>query len=134
MQRVRVSVPVRPTEDADKVRRALLNVFPDLRIDASEDALRGTTESLDRLRELIRKLKIRDTARRVLLRGREGDRTRFDLSKQAAFSGRVSFAADSPLGDIAVEIESDRLEDVIDFVAESTIERKATPSARNGRT
>ena len=134
MQRVRVSVPVRPTEDADKVRRALLNVFPDLRIDASEDALRGTTESLDRLRELIRKLRIRDTARRVLLRGREGDRTRFDLSKQAAFSGRVSFAADSPLGDIAVEIESDRLEDVIDFVAESTIERKATPSARNGRT
>lgn len=134
MQRVRVSVPVRPTEDANKVRRALLNVFPDLRIDASEDALRGTTESLDRLRELIRKLKIRDTARRVLLRGREGDRTRFDLSKQAAFSGRVSFAADSPLGDIAVEIESDRLEDIIDFVAESTIERKATPSARNGRT
>lgn len=134
MQRVRVSVPVRPTEDANKVRRALLNVFPDLRIDASEDALRGTTESLDRLRELIRKLKIRDTARRVLLRGREGDRTRFDLSKQAAFSGRVSFAADSPLGDIAVEIESDRLEDVIDFVAESTIGRKATPSARNGRT
>ena len=134
MQRVRVSVPVRPTEDADKVRRALLNVFPDLRIDASEDALRGTTESLDRLRELIRKLKIRDTARRVLLRGREGDLTRFDLSKQAAFSGRVSFAADSPLGDIAVEIESDRLEDVIDFVAESTVERKATPSARNGRT
>lgn len=134
MQRVRVSVPVRPTEDANKVRRALLNVFPDLRIDASEDALRGTTESLDRLRELIRKLKIRDTARRVLLRGREGDRTRFDLSKQAAFSGRVSFAADSPLGDIAVEIESDRLADIIDFVAESTIERKATPSARNGRT
>ena len=134
MQRVRVSVPVRPTEDVNKVRRALLNVFPDLRIDASEDALRGTTESLDRLRELIRKLKIRDTARRVLLRGREGDRTRFDLSKQAAFSGRVSFAADSPLGDIAVEIESDRLEDVIDFVAESTIERRPTPSARNGRT
>lgn len=134
MQRVRVSVPVRPTEDVNKVRRALLNVFPDLRIDASEDALRGTTESLDRLRELIRKLRIRDTARRVLLRGREGDRTRFDLSKQAAFSGRVSFAADSPLGDIAVEIESDRLEDVIDFVAESTIERRPTPSARNGRT
>ena len=134
MQRVRVSVPVRPTEDVNKVRRALLNVFPDLRIDASEDALRGTTESLDRLRELIRKLRIRDTARRVLLRGREGDRTRFDLSKQAAFSGRVSFAADSPLGDIAVEIESNRLEDVIDFVAESTIERRPTPSARNGRT
>jgi len=134
VQRVRVSVPVRPTEDVNKVRRALLNVFPDLRIDASEDALRGTTESLDRLRELIRKLRIRDTARRVLLRGREGDRTRFDLSKQAAFSGRVSFAADSPLGDIAVEIESNRLEDVIDFVAESTIERRPTPSARNGRT
>ncbi len=134
MTRVRVSVPVRPTEDVNKVRRALLNVFPDLRIDASEDALRGTTESLDRLRELIRKLRIRDTARRVLLRGREGDRTRFDLNKQAAFSGRVSFAADSPLGDIAVEIDSNRLEDVIDFVAESTIERRPTPSARNGRT
>ncbi|MGQ0797725.1 MAG: RNA-binding domain-containing protein [Methanobacteriota archaeon] len=134
VQRVRVSAPVRPTEDADKVRRALLHVFPDLRIDASEDGLRGTTESVDRLRDLIRNRKIRDTARGVLLRGREGDRTRFELNKQAAFAGRVSFAAGSPLGDISVEIESERLEDLIDFVAESTTARKATPSDRTGRT
>lgn len=85
----------------------------------------GTTESLERLRQRIRDQRIRDTARRQLRAGRQGDRTTVSLSKQAAFVGVVNFAAGSPLGDIVVEIESDALDAVIDEVAESTVERKA---------
>lgn len=122
MQRVRASAPVRPTEDPEKVTQAVRNLFPDARIEVRPDAVLGETESLDRLREMIRNQKIRDAARSQLLHGRRGTRTAFTLNKQAAFMGRVNFAASSPLGDIEVEIESDDLDAAIDFVAESTVE------------
>lgn len=125
MQRIRASAPVRPTEDAEKVKRALRTLFPDARIEEGSEAILGETESLDRLRELIRNQKIRDAARKQMLQGRRGARTVFALSKQAAFMGRVNFAAASPLGDIEVEIESDDLDAVIDDVAESTVGPKA---------
>jgi hypothetical protein len=117
-----VSAPVRATEDVAKVTSAVLNLFPDARVDAIGEAIVAETESLDRLRELIRNEKIRDAARGQLRQGRRGTSTRVLLSKQAAFMGRVNFSAGSPLGDIAVEIESDDLDGVIDFVAESTLE------------
>jgi len=123
--RVRVETPCRPTEDPEKVTAALRNLFPDLRIDSIEGRLVGTTERLERLRDRIRDQRIRDTARRQLLSGRDGDRTTVSLSKQAAFVGVVNFAAGSPLGDIGVQIESDDLPAVIDDVAESTVARKA---------
>ena len=104
--------------------RALRNLFPDLRIESTEHRIRGTTENLDRLRELIRNQRIRDTARRQLVAGRRENRTTVSLSKQAAFVGVVNFAASSPLGDIAVEIESDDLEAAIDYIAESTVAPK----------
>jgi hypothetical protein len=129
-----VSVPVRPTEDEGKVRRALLNLFPDLRIEVAPDGLQGETADLETLRELIRSQRIRDTARGILQRGRSDARTKFELSKQAALMGRVNFASGSPLGDISVDIETDALDDVIDFVAESTVPRAPTRSDRTGRT
>ena len=104
--------------------RALRNLFPDLRIESTEHRIRGTTENLDRLRELIRNQRIRDTARRQLVAGRRENRTRVSLSKQAAFVGVVNFAASSPLGDIVVEIESDDLEAAIDYIAQSTVAPK----------
>ena len=104
--------------------RALRNLFPDLRIEPMEHRIGGTTENLDRLRELIRNQRIRDTARRQLVAGRRENRTTVSLSKQAAFVGVVNFAASSPLGDIAVEIVSDDLEAAIDYIAESTLAPK----------
>ena len=104
--------------------RALRNMFPDLRIETTEHRIGGTTENLDRLRELIRNQRIRDTARRQLVAGRRENGTSVSLSKQAAFVGVVNFAASSPLGDIVVEIESDDLEAAIDYIAQSTVAPK----------
>lgn len=130
MLRVRVEAPCRGTESAAKVRLAVLQLFPELVFETEEDRLVGTAASLDRLRELIRAQRIRDTARGQFLAGRQGNRTRVVLNKQAAFMGVVSFAAGSALGDIEVEIESDDLLAVIDYVAESTVEPKVTSSGR----
>jgi len=122
--RVRVETPIHPTENPEKVMRALRNLFPDLQIESTEHRVRGTTENLDRLRELIRNQRIRDTARRQLVAGRRENHTTVSLSKQAALVGVVNFAASSPLGDIAVEIESDDLDGTIDYIAESTVAPK----------
>jgi predicted RNA binding protein with dsRBD fold (UPF0201 family) len=125
VHRVRVETSVHPTENPEKVIRALRNLFPDLQIESTKDRIGGTTANLDRLRELIRNQRIRDTARRQLIAGRRENRTTVSLSKQAAFVGVVNFAIASPLGDIAVEIESDDIEAAIDYIAESTVAPKA---------
>ena len=125
MLRVRVEAPLRPTESAEKLSAAIRTLFPDSELQVHSDRVVGTTGTLDRLRERIRAQKIRDTARRQLLAGRHGDRTVVELNKQAAFAGVVSFGTASPLGDIRVEIESDDLPAVIDYVAESTRAPKA---------
>jgi predicted RNA binding protein with dsRBD fold (UPF0201 family) len=125
-----VETPCRPTESAAKVRIALLQLFPDLVFDREDETVAGTTASLDRLRDLIRNQRIRDTARGQLRAARSGDRTRVVLSKQAAFMGVVNFSAGAALGDIVVTIESDDLTAVIDHVAESTVDRPLRPSGR----
>lgn len=124
MLRVRIETPRRPTETLERVSAALRALFPDVKVIEEEGHVVGTTASLDRLREQIRNQKIRDTARRQLLAGRHGDRTTVSLSKQAAFVGVVNFAASSPLGDLLVEIESEELDAVIDYVAESTVKSR----------
>ncbi len=131
MLRVRAETPCRPTESLAKVKVALLHLFPDLAFEREDEQVVGTTSSLERLRELIRNQRIRDTARGQLLAGRHGDRTSVRLSKQAAYMGVVNFAAGAPLGDILVEIESDDLTATIDFVAESTVDRPVKPSVRS---
>jgi len=106
------------------VRTALANLFPDLRISRDDDVIEGETGSLERLKELIRNQRIRDTTRKQLLAARRGTLLRVSLSKQAAAVGRVNFSGGSPLGDIDVEIESDDLDGVIDDLAERTVATK----------
>ena len=130
MLRIRVETPCRPTENLGKVKVALLNLFPDLAFDREDEIVSGTTGTLDRLRELIRNQKIRDTARSQFVAGRRENRTRVVLSKQAAYMGFVNFAAGAALGDIVVELTADDLTAAIDYVAESTVDRALKPSGR----
>jgi uncharacterized protein len=127
--RIRIRAPCRPTESPSKVRLAVLNVFPDAVFSREEDEIEAESSSLERLRERIRTQKIRDSARGALRAGVEGRRIRFTLNKQAAYVGRVSFAANSPLGDLEIEVEADAAdpEALVDAIAESTTRPPPTP-------
>ena len=127
MVRILVRTPCRPTESPSKVKLAVLNLFPDAQFSREEGEVEAESSSFDRLRERIRTQKIRDAARGALFAGVEGHRLRFALNKQAAFVGRVNFAASSPLGDIVVEVEADNPEALIDSIAESTTRPPPTP-------
>ncbi len=133
-----VEAPVRPSEDEGRVRTALLNIFPDLRVAREGERLVGKGESLSRFGELIRRQRIRDAARRVLLRGMTGEgATLFRLNKQAAFVGKVSFSeGESPLGDVTVRIEPHGLRPRIERIAPDTRRLSAVgtrPGTRAGR-
>jgi predicted RNA binding protein with dsRBD fold (UPF0201 family) len=108
--RIEVRTPVRPTEEPERVRKAILNLFPDARIEESPHEMVGVTASLERLRELVRSLQIPDAARGAMLQDvdPDGRTARFLLGKQAAAAGKPHFgAARGPLGDLEVTVSGD---------------------------
>ena len=124
MPTVIVSCPVNPSEDPAKVRRAVESIFPDAEVSEEEGLLRGTAPSLDHFSKQIRRQRILDTARSVMLKGRRGrSRTVFHLSKQVAFVGKVSFSEERALlGPIRVEVEDPELDALIETVAPETVD------------
>ncbi len=131
MARVRVEAEVRPTEDVERVKRAVLNVFvPDTihvedmgggyyLVVAESYSLRG----LVRLHEKLRVERILDAARGYMLRGIDRGVLVFKLNKQAAFVGRVSLIdmdAEAPMGPIVFTIEHRDPRAVVDWLAPPT--------------
>jgi predicted RNA binding protein with dsRBD fold (UPF0201 family) len=123
---VEITAPVYDTEATDRVRDAILNVFPNADIEEGPGELRGETHDLERFSELLHRQEILDAARSVLFEDRRGNTLTFDLKKQAAFEGVVSFAVGNPseLGDIhvRVRVEDPDVETYVDYVAPPTEE------------
>lgn len=131
----RVETPINPTEDPEKVSKAVTNLFPNanlttLRIDDRHSKMEATMmglAALDNLKTIIRQEAIRDAARRVLLGSITGSTIVVHLNKQAAFAGKASFCErydESPLGPITLSIRSDSPEQVVDWLAPSARARR----------
>ena len=127
---VRIEAEVNPTEDETKVKRAVENIFSNLRFEV-KPLKRGSLltakakglEGLTKLYNLLRRERIRDAARTVLFRGISGRSIIFYLNKQVAFAGHVSFSqpvGESPLGPLKVEIECANPQEIIDWLAPRT--------------
>ena len=120
---VSISCPVNPSEDPEKVRSAILSIFPNAVLELGEDGFTGTAENLDAFGKRIRSQRILDAARAVLIMNMRGDRTRMSLNKQVATVGKVSFADRNPvLGAIEVTIEDTGLVALIDRLAPMTVD------------
>ncbi|HEX9907591.1 MAG TPA: RNA-binding domain-containing protein [Thermoplasmata archaeon] len=120
MLEVRLVARCFPTEEKDKVAKAMSSLFPDIRLEG-DDPIVGTSLSTDRFAEQLKRQKIRDSARAVLRRGIRGNSTSFRINKQVAAVGKISFSEEShPLGDIEVTVFSDGIEQLIDSIAPST--------------
>jgi predicted RNA binding protein with dsRBD fold (UPF0201 family) len=125
MPLVTVKTPCLPTEDPEKVRKAVLNLFPDSMIEEKDGVITAKTGSLARFNELVRSSRIIDATRRILLRGKQGNSTSFQINKQVAFIGKISYVEEKlPLGSIEVSIEDDDLDKLIDVVAPVTVNGK----------
>jgi len=128
---IRIETEVRPTEDLNKVVKALKNIFniKNMKIEdiGNERKLviaeENDVEVLTKLREALRRQRILDAARNVFLKNRRGDSIEIKLNKQAAYQGIVSFVDsdnESPLGPINLFISSNKLELIIDWLAPRT--------------
>lgn len=123
MTSVTISCPVNPSEDPEKVRSAIQAIFPDAELELGENGFLGTAPSLDSFGRLIRRQRILDAARAVLIANMRGHRTRMSLNKQVATVGKISFADRNPvLGAIEVSVEDDDLVSLIDRVAPMTVD------------
>ncbi len=120
-----VYTKVNPTEDVEKVRRAIENLFPEIELefDDSTGVLKGRVEKLDRFRELLRMQRILDTARAELRRGWRGNESTVYLNKQAATVSRINFTDEnSVLSPIVVvfRVYGVNFERFIDWLAPET--------------
>jgi predicted RNA binding protein with dsRBD fold (UPF0201 family) len=131
---LRIEASINPTEDVERVKKAMENVFGELKFQEKREnggtlitALEKgapAAEMLSRFGKVLRREHIRDAARVVLLRGIVDGVITFHLNKQVAFAGHISFSgpvAESPLGPISVRISSDEPTALINSLAPRTV-------------
>jgi predicted RNA binding protein with dsRBD fold (UPF0201 family) len=125
-----VETEINPTENEDSVKAAINNVLGNATV-TIKPSIKGSTltaiakgqDSLIKLRNLMRNDRIRDASRKLLFKSIRGNMISFCLNKQVAYAGHISFSeetAESPLGPIKFNIESDNTEQLIDWLAEKT--------------
>jgi predicted RNA binding protein with dsRBD fold (UPF0201 family) len=128
---VKVEAEVNPTEDLEKVRRTLLNLFPDLNFKVKQSGsfkkiLTGNSlekNALINLKQLIMRERIRDAARSTIFSNILNDSAIFYLNKQAAYADHISFCmpnGESPLGPIKITLKGKNLQQLIDWLAPSS--------------
>lgn len=120
--RIRARSLVNPTEDLQKVIQSLSNVFEydELELGEGYVEISGETSCLMPLKEHLEKGRIRDTARKILLKGRSPGEITFKLSKQGAYVGKFNLVEGdlSSLGEIDVTIRAEDTDEVIDWLCE----------------
>jgi predicted RNA binding protein with dsRBD fold (UPF0201 family) len=124
---------INPTEDPVKVRFAIENIFGSaLEIKKLAEGSKIIAKSKDlgnlaRLSDLLRRERIRDAARKFLLKKIRGKTITFFLNKQVAFAGHVSFCeefAESPLGPLKIQIKTEDPLKLINWIAPPSQKRK----------
>ncbi|MCI4436629.1 MAG: hypothetical protein JHC33_07445 [Ignisphaera sp.] len=132
---IRIEAEVRPTEDIEKVLKALKNIFTfkNFKVEelGNERKLIIIEESsidvLSKMYDGLRRQRILDTSRNIFLKNLRGDTIEIRLHKQAAYQGIISFVdsdAESPLGSIYVIISSKNINALIDWLAPKTTHGK----------
>jgi len=126
-EEVEVEAHVYPTEDIEKVKKAMLNLVSPLEFDAFDKGeyilLLGKTEdkkALQRLYELFRGQQILDTARVMLEEGYFGEEIIIKVHKQVAYVGKVNFNEESPLGPITIIIRTKEPQRLMKWLAPRT--------------
>jgi predicted RNA binding protein with dsRBD fold (UPF0201 family) len=120
---LKVEAAVNPSEDAQKVIDAIVNLFtrcsPEVSYRNRVVGRADGSDSLAILYEQIRSRSAMGVLRRMLLDNRAGDSTRFLLNKQAATAGIAAVIEEeqeSPLGPIRVTISCEELDALIDWL------------------
>jgi predicted RNA binding protein with dsRBD fold (UPF0201 family) len=122
--KIKVSAEIKSTENLEKVKKSILNIFPDLKVEERDNEVIGSSEEedvLSRFIELAYSEAIRDSVNMVLKEGSRGNKISFSINKQAAYAGRLNLSKESPLGPIRIKIYVEEPYDFIDKMIPKTI-------------
>jgi predicted RNA binding protein with dsRBD fold (UPF0201 family) len=123
---IKLKSKIKPTEDKEKVIKAVKNIFKDAKVVVEDNQLIGEAKDISRFKELLRSQAILDTARMVLEKGIVGSSTKFNINKQAAFAGLVNFDKDIH-GGIFVKLIAEEDEDLMKLI------KDIAPKTKNGK-
>lgn len=124
---------VRPTEVLEKVVKAVGNLFAGKLSERRNGDYQWVVmesddiASLEKLRLILQRDRIRAAAGAVLRRSIEENRIRVFLNKQVAHAGHVSFCepeGESPLGPIRVLIEAEDPFDLVNWLTGAHVEEQ----------
>ena len=119
---IQVFCEINPSEDPEKVRTAVSNIFPEIALEVSHSDISGKTNDMEILSQVIKSIhekNTKNTYQRILKKNNDGDSTWFYLNKQAAFVNTVALcseANESSLGPIKVILRSNNVEQLIDSI------------------
>jgi predicted RNA binding protein with dsRBD fold (UPF0201 family) len=137
---VHVEVEVNPTEDLEKVKRAVENIFGAVKFEVESRkwgrlliAETTGTEGLTKLYNILSRERIRAAARKVFFSGMDEKSVKFYLNKQVAYAGHISFSqqtAESPLGPINVQIRCSNPRELIEWLTPKPPKRNPPSRSR----
>ena len=119
---IQIFCEINPSEDPEKVRLAVNNVFPDIELEVSDSNVVGETNNIQILSQIsksIHEKNTKNTYQRILKKNNDGDSTWFYLNKQAAFMNTVALcraAHEASLGPINVILRSNDIQQIIDSI------------------
>ena len=119
---IQIFCEINPSEDSEKVRLAVNNVFPDIELEVSDSNVVGETNDIQILSQIsksIHEKNTKNTYQRILKKNNDGSSTWFYLNKQAAFVNTVALcseANESSLGPIKVILRSNDIQQIIDSI------------------
>jgi predicted RNA binding protein with dsRBD fold (UPF0201 family) len=111
MTKIKIKAYLKPTEDPEKVIRAIKNLFGDipLNINIEQNIITGKIIEITQLKGLKTRIaqdRIRTTLNNTLTRWIKEDYLSFGLNRQAAYAGHVSLnlTNEDPMGPIQIQI------------------------------
>ena len=113
---------INPSEDPEKVKLAINNIFPNLILEITDTDITGKSNNIQILSQISKSIhenNIKKTYQRILKNNSNSDSSWFYLNKQAAFANTVALcseANESSLGPIKVILRSNDIEQVIDSI------------------
>ena len=118
---ITIETEINPTEDVEKIKNAILSIFPDARFELLAGEIIARSSSLENFGKILKEERIRDAARSVLLGNLYDDEIVFSINKQVATVGKISFSVgNAPLGDIKITIKGENLKELIDIITPDT--------------
>ena len=110
------------SEDPKKIEQAITNILGDIDVKINNESISASSsnlESLKKIHDSIQSHQSKNAYRRQLNQNLKTDSSWFYLNKQAAYANTIALCSESeesPLGPIKIILNSENIEQVIDWL------------------